>query len=78
LPFRPGRSLESSGEPSDRLRLSDAIRAVAETFDQAVSRAQRRWRDGPKQWLTFGTILAISQRILAEISSPLESSDEAV
>jgi hypothetical protein len=30
-----------------------------------------------RQWLTFGTILAMSQRILAEVSGPLESTDAA-
>jgi hypothetical protein len=39
--------------------------------------AQRRWRDDPAQWLTSKTILTMSQRILAEVSSPLESPDEA-
>ena len=67
----------SPGEPADRQRLSDAIRAAGQTSGQAVARAQRRWRDDPAQWLTFGTILAMSQRILAEVSSPLESPDEA-
>lgn len=67
----------SPGESADRQRLSDAIRVAGETFGQAVARAQRRWRDDPAQWLTFGTILTMSQRILAEVSSPLESSDEA-
>ena len=67
----------SPGEAGDRQRLSDAIRVAGETFGQAVARAQRRWRDDPAQWLTFGTILTMSQRILAEVSSPLESPDEA-
>ena len=67
----------SPGEPADRQRLSEAIRVAGETFGQAVARAQRRWGDDPTQWLTFGTILAMSQRILAEVSSPLESADEA-
>jgi hypothetical protein len=67
----------SPGESADRQRLSDAIRVAGQTSGQAVARAQRRWRDDPAQWLTFGTILAMSQRILAEVSSPLESSDEA-
>ena len=62
----------SPGEPADRQRLSDAIRVAGETFGQAVARAQRRWRDDPTQWLTFGTILAMSQRFLAEVGSPLE------
>ena len=48
-----------------------------QTFGQTVGRAQRRWGDDPTQWLTFGTILAMSQRILAEVSSPLESEGEA-
>jgi hypothetical protein len=67
----------SPGESADRKRLSDAIRVAGETLGQAVARAQRRWRDDPGQWLTFGTILAMSQRILAEVSSPLDSPDEA-
>ena len=67
----------SPAEPADHQRLSEAIRLAGETFSQAVARAQRRWRDDPAQWLTFGTILAMSQRILAEVSGPLESPDEA-
>jgi hypothetical protein len=69
--------VSSPDEPADRQRLSDTIRVAGESFGQAVVRAQRRWRDDPTQWLTFGTILAMSQRILAEVSSPLESTDEA-
>jgi uncharacterized membrane protein YgaE (UPF0421/DUF939 family) len=67
----------SPGELADRQRLSDAIRVAGETFSQAVARAQQRWRDDPKQWLTFGTILTMSQRILAEVSGPLEATDVA-
>ncbi len=63
-------------EPADRQRLSDAVRGAGKTFGQAVARAQRGWGDDPTQWLTFGTILAMSQRILAEVSNPLESTDE--
>ena len=66
----------SPGESTDRQRLSLAIRAAGETFGQAVARAWR-WRDDPTHWLTFGTILAMSQRMLAEVSGPLESSAEA-
>jgi uncharacterized membrane protein YgaE (UPF0421/DUF939 family) len=67
----------SPGELADRQRLSDAIRVAGETFGQAVAGVRRRWQDDPTQWLTFGTILAMSHRILAEVSSPLESMDEA-
>jgi uncharacterized membrane protein YccC len=67
----------SPAGPADRQRLAEAIRVAGETFGEAVARAQRRWRDDPTQWLTFGTILAMSQRILAEVSGPLESPDEA-
>ncbi len=67
----------SPGESADRQQLSDAIRVAGQTSGQAVIRAQRRWRDDPAQWLTFGTILTMSQRILAEVSSPLEPPDEA-
>jgi hypothetical protein len=69
--------VESPGEPADRHRLSEATRVACGTFGRAVARAQRRWRDDPTQWLTFGTILALSQRILVEVSGPLESTDEA-
>jgi uncharacterized membrane protein YgaE (UPF0421/DUF939 family) len=67
----------SPDESADRQQLSDAIRVAGQTSGQAVTRAQRRWRDDPAQWLTFGTILTMSQRILAEVSSPLELPDEA-
>jgi uncharacterized membrane protein YgaE (UPF0421/DUF939 family) len=67
----------SPDQPADRQRLSDAVRVAGETFGQAVTRARRRWGDDPTQWLTFGTILAMSQRILVEVSNPLESTDEA-
>jgi hypothetical protein len=69
--------VSSPDEPADRQRLSDAVRVAGEAFGQAVVRAQRRWRDDPTQWLSFGTILAMSQRILSEVGSPLESTDEA-
>jgi len=65
----------SPGQPADRQRLSDSIRVADETFGEAVGRVQRRWGDDPTQWLTFGTILAMSQRILAEVSSPLDESN---
>jgi hypothetical protein len=67
----------SPGGPADQERLSDAIRAATEALGQAVAGVQRRWGDDPTQWLTFGTILAMNQRILAEVSSPLESMDQA-
>jgi len=66
----------SPDEAADRQGLSDAIRSAGESFGNAVARAQQRWQDDPTQWLTFGTILAMSQRILAEVSRPLESSRE--
>jgi hypothetical protein len=68
----------SPGESADRQRLSDALRVAGQTSGQAVARAQRRWRDDPAQWLTFGTILTMNQRILAEVSSPLDNSDATV
>jgi hypothetical protein len=66
----------SPGEPADRRQLTDAIRVAGETFGQAVVRTQQRWRDDPDQWLTFGSILTMTHRILAEVGSPLESPDE--
>jgi uncharacterized membrane protein YccC len=64
----------SQGSSTDRQRLSQAIGVAAEALGQAVGRAQGRWGSDPSQWLSFGTILAMSQRILAEVSSPLDSS----
>jgi hypothetical protein len=66
----------SPAEPADRQRLSEAIRDAGEAFGRAVARAQQRWGDDPTPWLTLGTILAMSQRILAEVNSPLESTDQ--
>ncbi len=71
------RWVASPGESADQQRLSNALRVAGETLGEAVAQTQVRWRDEPSQWLTFGTILAMSQRILAEVGSPLESSDEA-
>jgi uncharacterized membrane protein YccC len=71
------RWVASPDESADRKRLSDAIRVAGETFGEAVARTQLRWRDEPTEWLTFGTILAMSHRILTEVGSPLESSAEA-
>jgi uncharacterized membrane protein YgaE (UPF0421/DUF939 family) len=71
------RWIASPGESADLQRLSDAIRVAGDTLGQAVAQTQPRWRDEPTQWLTFGTILAMNHRILTEVSSPLESSDEA-
>jgi uncharacterized membrane protein YgaE (UPF0421/DUF939 family) len=65
----------SPGESADRQRLSDAVGVAAEALGQTVGRVQGRWGSDPAPWLSFGTILAMSQRILAEVSSPLESSE---
>jgi hypothetical protein len=67
----------SSGERTDRQRLSDAIRVAGGTLGRAVTRTQLGWRDEPSQWLSFGPILAMCHRILGEVGSPLESSDES-
>jgi hypothetical protein len=67
----------SPGQSADRQQLSEAIRVADQTSGRAVARAQRRWHDDPAQWLTFGTILTMSHRILAEVSSPLEPPDQA-
>jgi uncharacterized membrane protein YgaE (UPF0421/DUF939 family) len=68
----------SPGESADRRGLYQSIRVANETFGQVLGRAQQRWRDDPSPWLTFGTVLAMSQRILSEVSSPLDLTDEAV
>jgi uncharacterized membrane protein YgaE (UPF0421/DUF939 family) len=63
--------LASAGAPADRRRLAEAVRAADDSLTQALARAQERWGSDPAQWLTFGTTLAMSQRILAEVGRPI-------
>jgi uncharacterized membrane protein YgaE (UPF0421/DUF939 family) len=69
--------VESRAEVTDCQPLSDAIRDADEKVGLAVSRAQRGWGDDPTQWLTFGVILTMGRRILAQVGSPLEPAGEA-
>jgi hypothetical protein len=58
----------SSDQPAERQRLGEAIGAADDTFARILARVQERWGNDASRWLTFGLILALSQRILAEIS----------
>ena len=45
------------------------------SWTRASALAQERWGSDPDQWLTFGVTLAMSQRILAEVSRPLDPAE---
>jgi hypothetical protein len=62
----------SADTPTDRRRLSETVRAADNTLGDTLTTVQQRWGNDPSQWLTFGTALAMSQRILAEVGRPLE------
>jgi hypothetical protein len=63
--------LASAGTPADRRRLAETVHAADDTLTRALARAQERWGSDPAQWLTFGIMLAMSQRILAEVGRPI-------
>jgi uncharacterized membrane protein YgaE (UPF0421/DUF939 family) len=63
----------SAGTPADRQRLAQAIDDADAALGSTFTRVQERWGSDPAQWLTFGTTLAMSQRILAEAGRPLDS-----
>jgi len=65
----------SADRPADRLLLAEAVHAADDTLGSALARVQERWRNDPDQWLTFGMTLAMSQRILAEVASPLDPAE---
>jgi uncharacterized membrane protein YgaE (UPF0421/DUF939 family) len=65
----------SAGTPADRRRLAETVHAADDTLTSALARVQERWGNDPTQWLTFGMTLAMSQRILAEVGRPLDSTE---
>jgi uncharacterized membrane protein YgaE (UPF0421/DUF939 family) len=67
--------LASAGTPADRRRLAETVHAADDTLTGALARVQERWGSDPAQWLTFGMTLAMSQRILAEASRPLDPAE---
>jgi uncharacterized membrane protein YccC len=67
--------LASGGTPADRRRLAESLRTADDTLTRALARAQERWGSDPAQWLTFGTTLAMSQRILAEVGRPIDPAE---
>ena len=67
--------MASAGPPADRRRLAEAVHAADDTLASALARVQERWGNDPAQWLTFGMMLAMSQRILAEVGRPLDPAE---
>lgn len=65
----------SADTTTDQERLADAIQVAEDTIGATLARVQERWGSDATQWLTFGTILAMSQRILAEVERPLSSGE---
>ena len=63
--------LASADTPADRRRLAETVHAADDTLTRALARAQERWGSDPAEWLTFGIMLAMSQRILAEVGRPI-------
>jgi hypothetical protein len=57
---------------ADRRRLAETVHAADDTPTSALGRVQELWGSDPTRWLTFGTILAMSQRILAEVGRPID------
>ena len=58
--------IASLNGPSDRIRLLEALRTAEDALGSTLARVQERWGSDATQWLTFGTVLAMSQRILSE------------
>jgi uncharacterized membrane protein YccC len=67
--------LASPGTPADRRTLAAAVHAADDALTSTLTLAQERWGSDPAQWLTFGTTLAMSQRILAEVGHPLDPAE---
>jgi uncharacterized membrane protein YccC len=65
----------SAGTPADRRILAETVRAADDALSGTLARAQERWGSDPAQWLTFGTTLAMSQRILSEVGRPLDPAE---
>jgi uncharacterized membrane protein YgaE (UPF0421/DUF939 family) len=58
--------------PSDRKRLVEAIKAADDALGTTLALVQERWGGDASQWLTFGTLLAMTQRMLSEVTPPDE------
>jgi uncharacterized membrane protein YccC len=58
--------------PSDRKRLVEAIQAADDALGTTLALVQERWGADASQWLTFGTLLAMTQRMLSEVTPPDE------
>jgi hypothetical protein len=67
--------MASTGTPADRRRLAETVHAADDTLTSALAKVQERWGSDTAQWLTFGMTLAMSQRILAEVGRPLDSTE---
>ncbi|HEX4244769.1 MAG TPA: FUSC family protein, partial [Acidimicrobiales bacterium] len=65
-----GAWVTSLNGPNDGEQLAEALQAADDTLASTLTRAQQRWGADATQWLTFGTVLAMTQRILGELSPP--------
>lgn len=68
--------LASAEAPADRRRLAETVHGADDTLTAALTRVQERWGSDPDQWLTFGITLAMTQRILAEVSRPIDPASQ--
>lgn len=62
--------VSSRDGPNDRKRLEETLGAADDSLGTSLALAQERWGADAARWLTFGTVLAMSQRILGQLSPP--------
>ena len=67
--------ISSAGTAADRVLLAQAVHAADDALASALARVQERWGSDPGPWLSFGITMAMSQRILAEVSRPLNPAE---
>jgi hypothetical protein len=60
---------------SAMLASTASVHAADDTFTRALARVQERWGSDPARWFTFGMTLAVSQRILAGASRPIDPAE---
>jgi hypothetical protein len=51
------------------------MRAADHTLGRTVAKVKQRSDNDTTQWITFATILAMSQRIVAEVCRPVDSKE---
>jgi hypothetical protein len=65
--------LAAEESPTERRLLSETMRAADDTLGRTVDKVKQRSDNDTTQWITFATILAMSQRIVAEVCRPVDS-----